>query len=165
VVRTEAKALTSEEVDRLLTAAEGTRWESLFVFAFVTGARRGKVAGLLRESVDLDAGSVTIRASLSQTSNGVAVKSTKTERARTIPLSAAGVEALRRQHVRQAEDKLGAGQKYNDQGYVFPGPKGVASYPLRSLKPSGFSRAAPRSRQPRFTRCVIPQQPGCLLRS
>jgi integrase len=72
----------------------------------------------------------TIKASLSQTRTGVAIKATKTERARVVPLSVLAIDALRRQRVMQAREKLAAGGGYDDLGFVFTGPVGGMVKPM-----------------------------------
>jgi len=110
--RSTAKALTIHEVGALSSMARGTRWESFIAVALMLGARRGEVLALTWNDVDLDAGRVTIRASLSQTKGSVALKSTKTDRVRSVPISASTAAAFRKQRAQQAADKLLAGEGY-----------------------------------------------------
>ena len=56
----EARALSPDEVERILVAAEGTPYEALWVLLLTTGMRFGEVAGLTWGAVDLDAGIVRI---------------------------------------------------------------------------------------------------------
>ncbi|MDP9111309.1 MAG: hypothetical protein M3M96_06735 [Candidatus Eremiobacteraeota bacterium] len=84
-----------------------------------SSARRGELLALRWSSVDVERRTVTMRAALSQTKAGVTVKSTKTDRVRTLPLSAFALDVLRRQKVAQAQDKLAAGGAYRDDGFVF----------------------------------------------
>ena len=97
----DAKALSAEEVTRLLATARGTRWRAFVTLALSTGARRGELCGLSWDDYDADAGTLTIRHSLSQTRRGVVLKATKTGRTRTLPLSRVANDALRAQHVEQ----------------------------------------------------------------
>ena len=104
--RSEARALAGGEVTKLMHAAKGSRWESFVDLALMLGARRGELLALTWDDVDLDQGSVTIRASLSQTKAATAIKSTKTNRVRIVPLTAAALEAFRRQRLQQNEDRM-----------------------------------------------------------
>jgi integrase len=69
-------------------------------------------------------GVARIEAALSQTKSGVIVKGTKTDRVRTVPLSAFALDALRRRKASQAADKLAAGAPYQDAGFVFADARG-----------------------------------------
>jgi hypothetical protein len=57
------------------------------------------------------------------------VKGTKTERVRSVPLSAIALDALRRQKAAQARDRLAAGGEFVDLGYVFIAPEGGTPVP------------------------------------
>src|ERR1700686_275306 len=83
------EALTNAEIIALLEAARGTRWDAAIMLALSTGARRGEIAALRWEDVNLETGSdgiergaVTIRRAFCETKAGVELKCTKTERAR-----------------------------------------------------------------------------------
>jgi integrase len=110
--RSTAKALSISEIGALSSMARGTRWETFIAIALMLGARRGEVLALTWNDVDLDAGRVIIRASLSQTKGAIALKTTKTDRVRTVPISASTVAAFRKQHAQQAADKLLIGEAY-----------------------------------------------------
>ena len=112
VRRSNAKAIDSAEIARILDAAAVTRWHSFFSLAFAIGARRGELLALRWSVVDLERRTVTIAAALSQTKAGIAVKSTKSDRVRIVPLSAFALDAIRRQRAAQAQDKLAAGSGY-----------------------------------------------------
>jgi integrase len=103
--RFEARAFSEAEIGRLVRTASGTRWEHFVTLALTLGARRGELLGL---HVDLDARCVTIRASLSQTDAGIALKSTKTGRIRVLPLSPLAHEAMRKKKLLQKADQLRA---------------------------------------------------------
>jgi integrase len=105
IKRSDAKALSAGEVTRLLEAARDTRWESYVMLALSTGARRGELCGLSWDDYDPDAGTLTIRHSLSQTRSGVALKATKTGRIRTLPLSRVANDALRSQRAAQVRER------------------------------------------------------------
>jgi integrase len=110
--RSAAKALSMDEVVALSSAARGSRWEPFIAISLMLGARRGEVLGMISEDVDLDAGRVTIRSSLSQTKGCIVLKSTKTDRIRNLPITASTSAAFRKQRAQQAADKLRAGEAY-----------------------------------------------------
>jgi integrase len=133
VRKTESKALAPEQFNEILKIADAGRLGNFVRLAFLTGARRGELLGLKWDAVDLDRGIMVIRVSLSETrGRKLAEKRPKTDRIRTVGLTPMALEALRKQHVAQAQDKLAAGVAYeNKDGYVFTDPLGrplVPSY-------------------------------------
>ncbi|NNM98716.1 MAG: tyrosine-type recombinase/integrase [Candidatus Eremiobacteraeota bacterium] len=140
----EAKALTSDEVRRLLAVAREGRWSSFATLALTLGARRGELCGLSWSDVDLDAGTVTIRRSLSQTKGRVVLKGTKSGKSRTLPLSRHAIDALRRQRAAQAADRLKAGGLYGDDGAVFADELGQRVTPKSAT--NAFARMAEKAK-------------------
>jgi integrase len=132
--RSPAKALGDDEVARLLTAAAETRWGPFLTLALATGARRGELCALSWSDVDLDAETLTIARSLSQTKNRVELKGTKTGSIRRLALSRLALDALRRQRAAQAQDKLRARGTYVDEGAVFAMPGGGRITPMAATK-------------------------------
>ena len=116
------------------------------------GMRRGEVAGLQWDAVDLGAGTVRIGLARVLVYGRVVVKPPKSERGyRTLPLDGDLVAALRALHTRQAAERLAAGQAYE------PGPGGgwVAADELGApLHPEWltdeFHRIAARAGLPRI---------------
>jgi len=111
--RREAKALCDDDVQRLIDAARGTRWQNFIAIALGSGARRGEILALDWDHIDLDGKRMTIEGSMSQTAARVFLKSTKTDRSRTVPLSSSMVAAFRAQRALQAADRLRFGQHYD----------------------------------------------------
>lgn len=141
VRRSDAKALPASEVAKLLATASGTRWGPFVTLALAIGARRGELLAIRWESVDLARRTVTIGASISQTrAGGLAVKGTKSDVVRTIPLSRVALEALQKQRALQAADKLRAGQHYVDAGFVFADELGGCLSPMAAT--NAYARLA-----------------------
>jgi integrase len=116
----EAKAISPDEVAALLAAADGTRWQPLFVLAFTTGARRGELLALTWDDVAFVGAALTIRRALTKTRKaGTYLKPTKNNSVRIVGLSPFALEALRSIRATQAADKLAAGPGYADAGSVF----------------------------------------------
>ncbi|HEX5274809.1 MAG TPA: site-specific integrase [Candidatus Rubrimentiphilum sp.] len=124
VIRREAEAFAADDIHNLLLTADGTRWQNLIAFALATGARRGELAALRWNAIDLEARTATIRASLSDTKSGVVEKTTKTERPRVVPLSIMAIDALKRERLVQEQAKRWSRAPYSDSGHVFQGPLG-----------------------------------------
>ena len=140
--RSKARALAANEMVTLLAAARGTRWEHFIGLALMLGARRGELLALSWDDVDLDAGRVIIRASLSQTKGTVEMKSTKTGRVRIVPLTLAARETFRRLHLQQSEDRLRAGELFqmDSRRPIFTDEFGKQISPKAAT--NGFARIA-----------------------
>ena len=101
VERADTTMLTPEECGRLLAAAQGTGYWLPIWLALQTGMRRGEVAGLCWDSVDLERRQVTVRRTLLQLRHGCAWDDTKTDSSRrTIAITETVVDLLRGQLVR-----------------------------------------------------------------
>ncbi len=91
-----------------------------------TGARRGELLGLTWADVGLeeDAADIVIRRAVVATSDGLAIKATKTDRERRVALAPATVATLRRRRATVAEQALaiGVGAKPLEAKYVFAEP-------------------------------------------
>jgi integrase len=108
VPRSKARALAPEEIARVLHVADETRWEPFITLAFATGMRRGELCALAWTDIDFQRATVLVERSLTETRDGAIMKTTKTGRSRTVPLSRMAVSALRRQSAMQAADRLRA---------------------------------------------------------
>jgi integrase len=114
-----------EQAAAFLEANRDSRWFPLWALALDTGARRGELSALRWSELDLDAGTVTIKASrTSLAADPDEVGPTKTGEKRTVDLDPRTVAALRAHLRRQAEDRLRAGEgwaggKPGEAGFVF----------------------------------------------
>jgi integrase len=139
-----AKALADDEVAKLLTVANATRWGPFVTLALATGARRGELCALSWSDVDFENETLTIAKSLSQTKNRVELKGTKTGSVRRLGLSRLALQALRRQSVMQIKDKRLAPAQYADEDAVFATPLGTRITPMSATK--AFVRLAKAAR-------------------
>jgi integrase len=141
VPRSNAKALSPDEVARLFATTRGTRWESFVALALSTGARRGELCGLSWRDFDAEGGTLTIRCSLAQTRHGTALKATKTGHTRMLPLSRVAKDALRSQRALQARDRLANGGVFdNAEDAIFTDEVGHRITPMAA--PCAFERLA-----------------------
>jgi integrase len=109
-----SRALTAEQAAALLEAATSARLGAYVVLCLMTGIRTEEARALQWENVDLDARSIAVRRSVRLGGD------TKTEKSRrTLGLPEAAVKALREHRKRQAEDRLLAGELWQDCGLVF----------------------------------------------
>ena len=118
---TERRALTEDEITDLLTASLGSRYDTPIRFTLAAGVRQGELLGLKWDDVDLDAGAVTIRRTLSYVGGKVTFRTPKTANSRrTIEISGPTVQLLRGHRVKQAEHRLQLGALWQENGLVFP---------------------------------------------
>jgi integrase len=107
----------------LLKATDGSLVYAPILLALATGLRKGEVFGL--KWSDLDGESLHVSRTLSQTAQGVELKTPKTKKSnRTIALPQFSVDLLRRHRAEQSKTKLAMGSGYRDKGLIFARPDG-----------------------------------------
>lgn len=128
--RKEMACISSVDVPRFLEAAKTDRYFALFAFVLETGLRPSECFALRRSDVSFERGEVVVQRKLIWKRDGTYyIGEPKTNRSRrSIPLSPQLIEILRHHLSRQGEERLKAGQVYNDQGFLFSGELG---HPLR----------------------------------
>jgi integrase len=120
VERTEARHLDKSAVAQVLAAAGDSRYHPALVLIAASGLRRGEVLALAWERVDLDAATLKVTATIGRIGGQLVISAPKTERSRrTVPLSRAVVEVLRKHKAAQAAERLRAGNQWQDSGLVF----------------------------------------------
>ncbi len=117
----EIRPLTPEQARTFLEAARGERFEALFVVAVHCGLRAGELLGLKWDDVDLEAGALRVRRTLSETGDGPIFEPPKNGKGRNVPLTNTAVQALRDHLARQMQE-IGGG--YEDRGLVFASQTG-----------------------------------------
>src|SRR5918998_4656632 len=102
----------------------------LLVLAVHTGMRQGELLALKWTDVDLEAGKVSVRRTLTRESGHYTLGEPKTKRSRrTVKLTGAATEALRAHLGQQMEDMDRLGDLYRDQGLVFTSDTGAPLNP------------------------------------
>ncbi|MDP2727158.1 MAG: site-specific integrase [Dehalococcoidia bacterium] len=123
--RVELRTLSPEEARRFLEAAEGDRFEALYVLALTTGLRQGEMLGLRWKDLDLEGGRLQVVATLQRTAKGLVMSEPKTSRSRRqVILTDMAREALRQHRIAQVEERLKAGPLWEDNDLVFPNEMG-----------------------------------------
>lgn len=114
----EMRTFTEDEVRTLLEVAATDRNEHAWHLA-LSGLRRGEIAGLKWEHLDLDAGTITIANNRVSVNGKVSEGEPKSTRsARTLPLTPALTAALKSARTRQAKERLRLGEAYGPGTYV-----------------------------------------------
>lgn len=123
--REEIRPLGREQVRALFEAASGDHLEALYILAVTAGLRRGELQGLKWEDVDLEAGTLQVRRTLSEPKGGYIFEAPKSGKGRQIRLTQRATEALRSHRKRQLEERMERGALWSDHGLVFPSSIGT----------------------------------------
>ena len=122
----EIAPLTPEQAKQFLAAVAGHRLEALFAVAVGVGLRLGEALGLPWDAVNLDAGKLSVRQTLERGGKHPRFGEPKSTRSRrTIRLPRIVIAALRKHRARQLQERLIAGERWNDFGLVFTTEAGV----------------------------------------
>ena len=104
-----------------LELSHGTRFAHIHEFAVLTGLRRSEICGLKWESVDLDAGGLSVVATLQRIKgHGLVTGTPKTKSSRrTVDLAPETIDLLRIIRGGQMAQQLEYGSVWQNTGYVF----------------------------------------------
>jgi integrase len=126
-----ARGTDPETVRRLFAEGDKTRLGPLFRLAFTTGMRRGEIAALRWQDVDLTAETIVVRGTLKRrprSSGGPTwyIDAPKSEKShRRIPLTSSMAKHLRSWRATLNAERLQAGSNWHDNDLVFPTPLGT----------------------------------------
>jgi integrase len=134
----EKQALDAAQSQRFLATARDDRWYALWALLVSTGLRPGEALAL--KWSDLEGNSLRIQRTLVRVPNeGWRFEEPKTKRSRPVVLPSSVIRALTRHHARQAEERLLAGEDYQDLGLIFStaigGPLNSKNLTARYFKP------------------------------
>ena len=121
----EINALAADQAHGFLSAARGDRFEALYVVALHCGLREGELLGLRWEDVDLAAGTLSVRRTLSQARIGHMFEAPKNGNGRNVRLTSGAVKALKRHRAGQNGEQIRMGSLWQDHGLVFPSQRGT----------------------------------------
>jgi integrase len=143
----EINPLSPEQARAFLEAVRGDRLEALYSLAVQRGLRQGELLGLRWEDVELEAGTLQVRRTLALTKEGHVFEPPKNGKGRSVELTQGASEALRNHLARQLAEMKASGDRYQDQGLIFPGEHGQPMRPYtltgkleRILKRAGLPR-------------------------
>lgn len=128
ITRHDAHYLTPEQATAFLKSVKGHRLECLYMLAITLGMREGELLGLAWDAVDLDKRTVAVRQALQRIEGKLQLVEPKTARSkRVITLPKAAVATLKEHRIRQLEERLLAGTKWEEHNLVFPNTEGKPS--------------------------------------
>jgi integrase len=132
--RLQRKQLGMWDVDtihRFLEAAKVSRFRDSYYLAILTGMRRSELTGLQWQTVDLTGGKLSVVNTLQRiTGHGLVEGQPKTVKSRrSIALSPEAVNLLHTIRGRQIEQRLSAGDAWQNTGYALTQPDGTPVAP------------------------------------
>jgi integrase len=120
VPRYEVRIMTPDEARQFLRAVQGDRLEALFTMALMIGLRQGELLGLQWDDIDLSTNRLVIRRALQRVNGRLQLVEPKTQSSRRmLVLPPMVVEALHGHRVRQLEERLWAGSRWQEHSLVF----------------------------------------------
>ncbi len=122
LVKKEMKTLTDTQVQTLLLAARGTRYEALYLLAVTTGIRQGELLGLRWSDLDWVTRHLSVQRQLQRLSGqGMVFGEPKSASGRrVIALGSATIEKLREHYKHQQLERLAAGERWIENDLIFP---------------------------------------------
>ena len=121
IEKREMTVIIDDDVGRFLAAIKGHQYEYVFLMDMFTGLRRAEIIGLQWKNIDLDKGTMTVEKQLKRKKGEPHyMAALKTDRTRTLTMSAYVVNLLRQIRTTQNEARIRAGSAYsNPLGLVF----------------------------------------------
>jgi integrase len=130
IPKTKMNVWTEEQLVQFPDYPKEYRYYMIILLAATCGLRRGEAIALRWEGVDFTKGTIAIKQSYTRGEKGHIFREPKTKAGvRTIALPQITIDALKRQRVLQAQDKLAAGAGYNDHGLVSQTKNGLPINP------------------------------------
>ena len=125
VRKEEIRPLTAEQVKAFFAIERDDRLEALYVLAVHTGLRQGELLGLKWDDVDLEAGTLQVRRTLTTAKGGPVLTAPKTKGSRrTVKLSQTALEALKSHLDGQLKEIDLAGDLWRENGLIFASESG-----------------------------------------
>ena len=143
----EISPLSTSQAHTFLKTVRGDRFEALYILAVHCGLREGELLGLKWEDLDVEAETLSVRRTLSETKErGHIFEPPKNGKGRSIKLTRTATEALRTHRKRQSEERL-RGAPWTDHGLVFPSSSGTTMN-AKNLTARGFKPILERAGLP-----------------
>jgi integrase len=126
---------TAAQTAQFLRQVRGHRLYALFHLTALRGLRRGEAAGLKWDDLDLDAGTLTVTGQLQQLGGRMAAVPPKSDAGRrVIALDKTTITGLREHRARQQAERVTAGTRWTQTGYVFTTKTGKPFGPDRMTR-------------------------------
>lgn len=130
LVKYEASVYSAQDIQKVLDVAKSTDDYLLILLDIAVGLRRGELAALKWEHVDLTAKVLHIRESMVRTKAGCQTKAPKSKAGiRDISIGDEVVAALSKARLTYYNDKAELGRSFHDDGYVIRQKNGLPYHP------------------------------------
>jgi integrase len=128
--------LTADQVQQLLIVAAEAEEEVVYQVALATGLREGELSGLKWSDINWDRGSIKIQRQVQRIAHqGLVFSPPKTETGnRILALGKQTLAKLQEHHQRQEQQKLLAGDRWQENDLIFPTIIGTPKDPHNLLK-------------------------------
>ena len=149
VKRPEIGILDVDQARKLLESVKGHRLEALYSVALALGLRQGEALALRWQDVNFENQTLRVTAALQRIDGRLQFVEPKTSQSRrTINLPAVIVTALREHRIRQLEEKLFAGSRWQESGLLFTSSIGTPLDGCNVTK--GFQKMLERAGLPKI---------------
>lgn len=126
VPRFNVRPVAPEEARRILDAVSGDRLEALFASALAIGLRQGEALGLTWSKVDFASGQIVVDRAMQRVAGRLQFVEPKTARShRVIAIPGVVAAQLRAHRVRQLEERMLAGDRWQETDLVFTSSLGT----------------------------------------
>jgi integrase len=134
--REEMKVLNPDQARRLLEAAEGGRLEALYYLAITTGLRQGELLGLRWSDLNWETGRLRVQRQVQRISGqGLVFSEPKSDAGRRgIRLGSTALEKLKQHKGLQDQQRLFAGDRWQEYDLIFPSTIGTPMGPRNLLR-------------------------------
>lgn len=120
VEKFEIQPITPEQAQKFLNVIKGDRMEALFAVALSLGLRRGEALALRWDDIDFQTRTIRVCQSLQRINHKLEISEPKTKSSRRVlDLPDSLVSKLKEHRTRQLEDKLRAGEHWQETSLVF----------------------------------------------
>lgn len=124
--RSAPAVLSPDQAKRLLSYAQVERLGPLFSVAMAVGLRLGEVLGLQWGDIDFERKTLTVRRALQRSQGQVRFVEPKSDKSRrTVVLPEFSVSILKTHRIVQLEERMAAGDRWQEWGLVFATPIGT----------------------------------------
>jgi integrase len=129
--RQEMRVLDADQAKLLLKAAEGDRLEALYHLAITTGLRQGELLGLRWSDLNWQTGRLHVQRQVQRiTGQGLVFSEPKSDAGRRlVKLGSAVLDKLRAHRDRQEQERLFAGERWQENNLIFPSAFGTPMDP------------------------------------
>lgn len=129
------KYITYEDFNKFISVIDDELWKTFFIFAYYTGCRKGEIQALTWKDIDFDNSIIIINKNLSvKTSKGYRITTTKTNKNRTISMSA----TLKKQ-LFDYKNNMMAYRDFSNSWFVFGGSRFLPQTTIDRFKKKYFN--------------------------